>query len=230
MVKASPRIYFRRLLAKSFSNSEIEIDQSPMIGPGCANAFQTVELPTGSTFEKFTSTSEGGSFNSKPIPSGPYPPLDCAVKCAVDPAYHLRIDTKAGEPIYWFPRLFPTTYNSCLQFPPLFYLTQNPVAARPCGFDPRLRHHLLSRSQGFAGAPKPRAPRRRLAPFPNKFASPHPRVTRSSTAVSQQSSHLAPAWQFPLFLRSLRQYTLSSSRPLHDHRLSTRNHSLCRGS
>ena len=51
------------------------------------------------------------------------------------------------------------------------------------------------------------------------------KVIRLSTAVSQQSSHLAPTCRFPLFLGRLRQYTLSSSRPLCEHRLPTRNHS-----
>jgi len=57
------------------------------------------------------------------------PTSDCEVNCETDPAYGNLPDTKAGEPILRFPRLFPTIYNSCLIQPPLFYLTQNPVGA-----------------------------------------------------------------------------------------------------
>lgn len=48
---------------------------------------------------------------------------------------------------------------------------------------------------------------------------------RSSMTLSQQSYHLVQACRFPLFLRLLQQYTLSSSQPLCAIHQPTKNHS-----
>ena len=45
---------------------------------------------------------------------GPTPPPDCEVNCEVDPAYPLRKDTKMGEPVSRFPRLFQAPSCFCL--------------------------------------------------------------------------------------------------------------------
>ena len=48
---------------------------------------------------KIKRTSEGVLYSKGHKVVGSYPPPDCAVKCAVDPAYQHRFDTKTGEPI-----------------------------------------------------------------------------------------------------------------------------------
>ena len=57
-------------------------------------------------------------FPSKTIWGGSPTPSGCEVNCEVDPAYYLRKDTKAGEPVSRFPHSLRVVTCSFLLYSP----------------------------------------------------------------------------------------------------------------
>jgi hypothetical protein len=58
----------------------------------------------GTLFKKIAPTSKEVLYYRGQLRSGSYPP-DCAVECAVDPAYRLQKEQKGGKPTSAFPQL-----------------------------------------------------------------------------------------------------------------------------